>query len=401
MPRQPHVLFFVEEFPGHAEAFGGVRVSVRYQAEELAKTVRLTVLAPRRILLPLARYEGERARRKAEAASRGQEDARSGIRVLRPPYFHVPVLWPVTEPLQLLVVGLATILARAGSARLFHGHRAYPMGMLAVLLGRLLRRKVVVTAYGSDVHQDAVRGSWMLRRLTRFAFKGADRVVAVSHSLLSLLGSIGVPEERRRYVPSGVDLERFLPLDGRTLRPALDLPADAFVFLCSSEFLPVKGHAVLVEAFALLVRRHRHVLLVLTGGGPLEGEIETLVRARGAAAGVRFAGIVSYDNVPRWVAASDALVLPSLNEGMPLTILEAFACGKPVVASRVGGVPELVRDGDDGILVPPGDPEALAAGLERALNRSWNPGALRERSLAFAWPRVADRLQKVYREIAP
>ncbi len=101
------------------------------------------------------------------------------------------------------------------------------------------------------------------------------------------------------------------------------------------------------------------------------------------------------------MSAADALVLPSLNEGMPLTVLEGFAAGKPVVGSRVGGVPEVVPDERYGLLVPPGDPDALTAALAAAMDRSWDAAALRAWAQLFAWPAVVEQIRAVYAELVP
>jgi glycosyltransferase involved in cell wall biosynthesis len=126
--------------------------------------------------------------------------------------------------------------------------------------------------------------------------------------------------------------------------------------------------------------------------------VEAAVRAGGLAERTRFTGTVPYEAVPAWLDAADLMVLPSFNEGMPLSVLEALASGRPVVASRVGGTPELVSDPRYGLLVPPGDAPALATALEEALARPWDPDALRARAVEFGWPQIVARVRAVYAE---
>jgi glycosyltransferase involved in cell wall biosynthesis len=299
---------------------------------------------------------------------------------------------------QIFCLALWAVWAQRRRPAVVHGHRAYPMGLVAVWLGRALGRPAVASVYGSDVHTEAATGPRAVRFWTRRALRGAARVIAVSQSLVRDLAALGVPPERCRYVPSGVDLERFAPRAPGAARAALGLPPSARVVLCISQFYPIKGHGVLVEAFRTLAGRRADALLVLTGDGPLRPSVEAAVGAAGLAGRVRVTGTVPYDEVPAWLAAADLMVLPSFNEGMPLSVLEALASGRPVVASRVGGTPELLSDERYGFLAPAGDAEALAAALDQALSRTWDPALLHARAAEFDWPRIVARVRTVYAE---
>jgi glycosyltransferase involved in cell wall biosynthesis len=404
---QVHVLFFAEDFPASSQVMGGVRVSVRRQADLLATRHRVTVVALHHLVPPLRRYAHARAAAApAPAASAAAGDASNGeaggsLRVLHYRYLHVPFLWPLTSPLQVCLIGLWAWLRHARGAELIHGHRAYVPGLVAVLLGRLLGRPSLVTVYGSEIHQHARGRNRPLAFWIRRVLQLASCLIAVSESLMSALAELGVEAARRRYVPSGVDVTRFAPAeDPAVLRAALALPGERRVLLAPNLFVPIKGHTHLVEAFRLLCEQRDDCNLVMTSEGPLRARIEAQVRDAGLADRVRFTGFLDYDEVPRWFAAADLLVLPSLNEGMPLTILESFACGKPVVATRVGGTPELVTDERYGLLVEPADATALAAALDSALERSWSAAALEERAAEFAWPRVVERIEAIYGELA-
>jgi len=396
----PRSLFIVEEFSCSPQAWGGVQISIRNLAAGLARDGGVTVLAPARLLPPLPRYRDHRQASQQEAAENRVYAPPEGVRVLRPKYLHLPILWHVTEPLQLLLIGLWVGLVQAGRAQIIHGHRAYPMGLLAVMLGACLRRPSVVSVYGSDVPTELLYTTRSVQFRTKAALRWAKRVVGVSRDLVERAAAAGMPPERGRFVPSGVDLERFAPRAAADARRRVGLPGDRRVLLCASRFLPIKGHALLVEAFRRLCARRDDVILVLTGDGYVRPEIEAAVRDHDLGDRVRFAGNVTRDEIPLYVAACDVLVLPSKNEGMPLCVLEAFACGRPVVCTRVGGTPEVVSDERYGILVPPYDPDALCEGLDVALAREWDAAALRARAEEFGWPRIVERLREVYREVA-
>ena len=398
-PAAPRPLFLVEIYSTSPRLLGGVEVTIRNLVEGLAGDG-VVVLAPHPLLLSPGRHREEHARRRREVVEAPPPPPPPGVVVLRPPYLHVPFLWGLTGPLQLVVLGLWAAWARAGRVDVVHGHRAFPMGAVAVVLGWLLRRPSVVTVYGYGIHTAAHRGPLPVRFWTRFAVRHAARVVGVARSLLAGTVELGAPSGRVRLVPSGVDLARFAPGDAGAARRQLGLPEDRRVLLCTSNFLPVKGHAVLIEAFRAICARRDDVLLVLTSDGPERPAVEEAVRRHGLTGRVLFPGLVSRAEIPLYVAAADVLALPSHDEGMPLSVLEALAGGRPVVATAVGGTPEVIGDGHHGLLVPPRDPQALAEALAAALERAWDPAALRRRAEEFGWPCVVERLRAVYREVA-
>lgn len=394
-----HVLHLAEDFLPSDQLSGGVRVAVYHEAVELARRGKVTVLAPRIVLPPLKRYDDARAFARANAARATAAADPPGVRVLRPPYWHVPLLWPVTEPLQLLVLGVWAVLVHGKDVSVAHGHRLYPMGMAAVLTSLFTGRRSVVTSHGSGLHTVARTGPLPIRLWMHFTLSRVSRLITVSRDLSRIAGELGVSEARRRYIPNGVDLERFRPGDKAPLRARLGLGADTSCYVCVGYFHPVKGHAVLVKAFARLVEKRPDSLLILAGDGPLQAEIERQVAACGLQSRVRFLGAVDHLATVQWIEASDVLVLPSFNEGTPLVVLEALACGKPVVGTAVGGTREVVSDERYGLLVPAGDDQALASAMDEAPRRTWDTSALRARAAEYSWPCIVDQICDVYAEM--
>jgi glycosyltransferase involved in cell wall biosynthesis len=141
--------------------------------------------------------------------------------------------------------------------------------------------------------------------------------------------------------------------------------------------LPVKGPTILANAFAALADLD-DVDLIFVGSGRESTKINGNGRSH-------LVGVQLHRDIPKWMNACDVLCLPSLSEGLPNVALEAMACGLPVVASRVGGVPEIVEHGVNGLLVPPADPHALAAALREALTRRWDRWAIRRSVERFDW----------------
>ena len=231
-----------------------------------------------------------------------------------------------------------------------YSHFLVPAGLLAVLAGRA---PTVVTAHGQDV-ENAVR-SRVVRAATRLTVRRAAGVVAVSRWLASRLETVA-PAARGRVevIDCGVDLERFAPGDAEAARAELGWQADGTAFVCAGSLSERKNVLRLASAHG----RRGEGSLAFVGDGPLRGALE-------GRRGVHLAGAVRHDAVPVWLQAADVVCQPSLVEPFGLVTLEALACGRPVVATRVGGPPEFVPP-DAGVLVDPEDDDALVAALERA-----------------------------------
>ncbi|WP_447972458.1 glycosyltransferase family 4 protein [Nitrospira sp. Kam-Ns4a] len=217
-----------------------------------------------------------------------------------------------------------------------------------------------------------------------------------------LARKVGCPD-RFAVIPSGIELDRFRRATAAPRRPprGVALPPEAIVVGSVGWLTPVKGHRVLIEAAARLHRAHDRLHLLLVGSGALRGELERLVERLGLRDRVHFLG--HRDDVPACLAAMDLFVLPSLNEGMGRALVEAMAAGRPVIASRVGGVPAIVEDGRTGRLVPPGDPAALAAALDDLLRhpdraRALGEAAARAIGERFGAAAMARAVEQVYEE---
>jgi len=264
---------------------------------------------------------------------------------------------------------------------------AFPHGHAAVRLGRELGAASVVELRGSDVNDLPARGA--LRRLTATALRGADAVVAVSAELAGKAVQLGSAPQRTHVVRNGVDRSRFRPAERGAARAELGLDGDEPLVVFAGNLLEVKRPDVLLEAFARLRAPAR---LAVLGSGPLLGRLRRTAGGLGAAERVRFVGHVPYPEMPTWMNAADVLCLPSRSEGCPTVVLEALACGTPVVASEVGAVRELLGQ-EGGLTVPPGDAGALAAALDEALGRDWDRDRVCGRVEGLTW---ADNARRLY-----
>lgn len=306
----------------------------------------------------------------ASLSSVPSHDSIDGLQVRHPRVMYIPrVGHAVSGPMYAASLA-ATTLHYHGRVDVVLGSWAYPDGFAAVVIADLLGVPAVIKLHGSDMN---VVARWPgPRRCLKWALPRAERIVAVSSPLREAALALGVLPDRVDVVPNGVDRESFRPRDRAEARQALGLPVEGSLVLYVGHVTEAKGAFDLVRAFASVRQRESGgVRLVLVGDGSGLEACRNLARELGNDA-ISLVGAQPHDQIPTWLAACDLLALPSWNEGMPNVVLEALASGRRVVASRVGGIPDVVTD-EVGVLVPPRDVPALAHALETALATSYDP----------------------------
>lgn len=291
-------------------------------------------------------------------------------------------------------------LVKREDVDLVHVHSPYAaIGARMALPGRTPR--LVYTEH--NVWERYRRATYWGNALT---YPRNDHVFAVSESVRrsirypSVLRRLPVPEVETLY--HGLDFAAgSVVADPDGIRRELGIPAEAPLVGCIANFKPHKGHPQLLRAMAEVRRSVPEARLVLAGVGPLEPEARALAGRLGIADAVVFAGF--RDDVPRLLASVDAFTLASRYEGLSIALLEAMAAGRAVVVTRAGGLPEIVTDGRDGLLVPTDDVDALAAGLIAVLRdgdlRERLGAAARRRAGEFDIRRAVQRAEQVYEEL--
>lgn len=256
----------------------------------------------------------------------------------------------------------------------------------------------VVSAWGDDILILPPK-SRLIRSFTRRVLGGVDLVYAVSEDLRRhILGDFGIPAAKVTYMPIGIDTDVFSPGEGR--REA----GSSIIVFSNRGFFPVYDTRTLLSGFALAFAENPGLSLVLKGDGPEEQEMKGLAASLGLGAAVRFRERSSYTDVPGDLRSSDIFVSTATSDGTPVSVLEALSTGLPCIATRVGGVPEWIRDGENGILIPPRDPAALA----RAILALATDAGLRERLGTSAretvrargdWRRLMVRVEEDYKRL--
>lgn len=268
---------------------------------------------------------------------------------------------------------------------LVHAHYGFPDGVVGCLAARRLGIPAVVTLHGDDANiqmRMPVVGPMVANALSY-----ASAVICVSEAMRrDVVERFPALAEKAVAVPNGYE--------SRDIGPASGRPRSEYLLFVGS-LLPVKNPDMLLRAYAR-VAPSTPLDLAIAGEGPMAPALRRLASELGIAHRVRFLGRLSHDKVGDAMRRAHALVLPSSHEGMPIVVIEALASGTPVVASAVGGIPELVRDDGLGLLVEPGDQRALEEALRKAVSRGWSPIAVASKAPVLTWDANARIIAGIY-----
>lgn len=322
-------------------------------------------------------------------------EQRNGIDVWHPRYPLPPKIGTNVAPL-LLALGARATIARLLAERdfdLFDAHYYYPDGAAAALLSRWFNKPFVITARGTDLNllpKFAIPKRWI-----KWTKSQAAASAFVCQALKKSLSDIGGPEGRERVLRNGVDLELFQRHDPETSRTRLGLSAGRWI-VSVGHLIPRKGHDIAIKSLALLPNDTK---LAIVGDGPARGHLERLVQTLGLAKRMVFAGSRPQVELPFWYSAAEVLTLCSTREGWPNVLLEAMACGTPVVATAVWGTPEVVSTPLVGRLIHERTAPALAQAILEIMSRPKQPEAVRHYASSFSWQETTQGQIDLFREV--
>ena len=329
---------------------------------------------------------------KPRSRSYDKLDASYGPPDVKTSYYDYPALPLVSRPFNGWMAARALLPHVRGFAPdLLFSCFLYPDGYAALKIGNALGVPVVVMSIGSDINRI---GDPISAMHTRRVLREADFLVAVSGDLRLKAVAMGAPPETTRAVINGCDLSVFHVRDRLEARRRLRIDQAAEVAVYMGRMDLKKGLRELVEASSSLRTERPNLHVYLVGEGPDKPLIESAIQAQNAASYIHALPGCAFDDVAVWMAAADLVTLPSYMEGCPNVVLEALACGRPVVATNVGGIPEIMS-GECGRLVPPRDPAALAQALASVLDSSWDASAISARG-SRSWNAVAAELLEIF-----
>jgi len=320
------------------------------------------------------------------------------LQVYHPRYLFLP---KVAMPLHGLfmfmgVYRLVRNLVREG-VDCIDAHFVYPDGFAAVLFAKRLNVPVVISARGTDINLYPKMAK--VRPLLKWTLRQAQRLIGVCKDLSETMVDLGALSNHVVTIGNGVDISSFYPVNCLEARQQLRMPGNKRIILSVGGLAPHKGHHLLVGAIAEMKRRGEGVQLYIAGEGTCRGALEQQIRELGLQNDVILLGSVANDQLKYWYSAADVSCLASSREGWANVLLESMACGTPVVATRVGGTPEVIISEELGLLAERNVP-AITDALQSALKRRWN----RERIATFArqrsWDVVAEEVEQCLSEAA-
>ncbi len=369
------ILTFSTLYPHAARPSHGIFVETRLRHLLASGKVESKVVAP----VPWFPWRNARFGEYAVHASAPREELRHGIQVLHPRYPLLPKIGMALTPFFMAQAVRPVIegILRGYAFELIDAHYFYPDGVAAILLGRHFGKPVVITARGTDVN--LIPRYRLPRAMIRWAGRHAAGIITVARALKDDLVRVGVPAERIEVLRNGVDLQLFRSIDRDAARRKLEVSRTTL--LSVGHLIPRKAHDLVIQALRWLPEMD----LIVIGEGPEREALGALARESGVSDRVRFVGALAQEELRNYYGAADALVLASSREGWANVLLESMACGTPVVASKIGGTPEVVSAPEAGVLMAERTPEAVAEAVQRLFARYPDRGATRRYAEKFSW----------------
>jgi len=384
------LLTFSTLYPNDARPNHGIFVENRLRHLIASQHARSTVVAPVPWFPSRSPWFGDWARDTSVAPV----ELRHGITVHHPRYPVIPKIGMSMAPYLLFRATLPMLrhlLASGQRLDAIDAHYLYPDGVAAVWLGRALGLPTVVTARGTDVN--LIPQYTVPRALIRRAIARAAALIAVSAALKSELVALGAPDEKVTVLRNGVDIALFRPVDRFSARAALGLTRPTL--LSVGHLIERKGHHRIIEAMTRLPEFD----LLIVGEGPQRDSLAALINRRGLADQVRLLGARPHAELPSLYGAADILVLASSREGWANVLLEAMACGTPVVASNIWGNPEVVRDAAAGLVADENTPAGIVTAVRRLFEHLPERAATRAYAEQFSWDATTDGQLALFRSL--
>jgi len=280
---------------------------------------------------------------------------------------------------------------------LIHSHFIWPYGYAGMKLSARHSVPHIITAHGNDIYGlPYINNIWKQRIIN--ILNSANYITTVSNSNFRIMKELGIIKQCA-VIPNGFNDDLFSPRDATECRKLLGLDSNKSIIMSIGNLEPIKGHSDLILAIKKLISSTKGILCLIIGTGTLEKRLKHLVRINNLEDYIRFVGWIPHNQIPLWLNSCDIFVLPSLAEGCPTVLLEAMGCGKPIVATAVGGIPDIINP-TVGYLCKPSSPDNLANALQKCLESSWNPNRIRQESMNFTWRNIAKKYLEIYSRIS-
>lgn len=384
-------LLFSTLYPSSVRPTHGIFVETRLRHLLKSGEVETRVVAP----VPWFPFKHPRFGDYAKHAAVPAHEVRNDIDVSHPRYLLLPKIGMNLAPASLARCGLAAarrLIEQGFDFDLIDAHYFYPDGVAATMIGKALNKPVVITARGTDIN--LIPQYPKPKQMILQAAADCAAMITVCQALKDALVKLGAPAEKITVLRNGVDLELFRPEDGRRARAKFGVNSE-FVLASVGNLIPTKGHHLVIEALQSMP----DVELLIAGRGPHESVFKSLSGRFGVADRVRFLGVLPQNEL-RWLySAADALVLASAREGWPNVLLEAMACGTPVIASDVGGIKEIVLAPEVGVLMDEWGAAEIVKAVVRLRSALPTRSTIRAYAERFGWQPTTDGQLMLFRQI--
>ncbi|MFY9514103.1 MAG: glycosyltransferase family 4 protein [Rubrivivax sp.] len=397
MSRPVRTLLFSTLYPSSVRPLHGIFVETRLRELLSSGGVETRVVAP----VPWFPFSGARWGDYAKFARTPRQERRNGIDVWHPRYALLPRVGMSSAPWLMAMAAAPTLQRLIDGGYDFDvidAHYYYPDGVAAALLARRFRKPLTITARGTDLN--LIPEHALPRRMIQWAARRADASIGVCAALMDVLRGWGIAEDRLHVMRNGVDLQRFRPLPQMQMRRELGIDGGP-VLLSVGHLVERKGHHLAIEALPQVLRSHPQARLLIVGDGEERARLQALARELRLEAHVTLTGAVPNERLVAWYSAADALILASSREGWANVLLEAMACGTPVVATRIWGTPEVVAEDGVGLLVDRRDAPSLADGLLRLLSVPRDRAHVRRYAEGFGWAPTTRAQLDLFGRLAP
>ena len=356
----------------------------------LSRILRLADSASVMVVAPVAVIEYGNAGRRRMDWTCFPVQTRDSVEIYHPRWIYPPLLGVLNALFLFAQTGrLVRKLLRSRKIDIIDSHFAYPDGIVAAMFATVFRVPFSITLRGNE----PMHAQFYFRGLAiRWAIRRATAVIAVSRRLADFAVSCGASPDRVSVIPNGVDVAVFHPRSTAGTREALGLSNASRIILSAGYLIERKGHDKVIRCLRELRLRGLDAELVIAGGTGGEGNAEPalhrLVQELDVASHVHFTGAVPPSKLAELMSVADVVCLASSREGWPNVVNEALACGAPVVATDIGGVPDMLPSEEYGIVVPVEDWQQLADALRRALEKPWDRARIAAWGAARSWEQV-------------
>ena len=394
--RKLRILTFSTLYPSSNRPTHGIFVETRLRELLRMDRVQVRVVAP----VPWFPSKNPRFGDYARMAATPVRENLSGIDVQHPRNLLPPKLGMTVAPLTLALgarSAVQRVLDEGFDFDVIDAHYYYPDGVAAALLARHFKKPFTITARGTDLNliPEYTLPRWMMQWVAR----RADASIGVCSALVDVLRGWSIDPARLHVMRNGVDLERFRPVPRREARAQLRRSGEPLL-LSVGNLKVGKGHHILIEALAMLKVRQPKARLLIVGEGPEHTSLLAMAARLGVQRDVHFAGAVENADLYLWYSAADVLLLASSSEGWPNVLLEAMACGTPVVATRVGGTQEVVTNNLVGRLVQKRNASDFSEAVEGLMRNKAEPRDVRRYAEDFGWQQTSIAQLDLFTRIA-